>query len=122
MVFCRCPLPIINNSLQNVWIIMNIERLFELAGLPNNDLLLEAAYDNMVTAIKQKFPEQSPFIDDNIKTAKKILTAPNKQSPTSDKMVWYIKVLRAYLLNDMKSVEGSYNFKDIESFNNDFFH
>ena len=122
MVFCRCTLPIINNSLQNVWIIMNIERLFELAGLPNNDLLLEAAYDNMITAIKQKFPERIKEIDDNIKTAKKILTAPNKQAPSSDKMVWYIKILRAYLLNDMKSVEGSYNFKDIESFNNDFFH
>ena len=101
---------------------MNIERLFELAGLPNNDLLLEAAYDNMVTAMKQKFPEQSSVIDDNIKTAKKILTAPNKQSPSGDKMVWYIKILRAYLLNDIKSVEGSYNFKDMESFNNDFFH
>jgi hypothetical protein len=101
---------------------MNINRLFELAGLPNNDILLEAAYDNMVTAIKQKFPEQSAMIDENIKKAKKILTAPDKKAPTSDKMIWYIKVLRAYLLNDMQSTKGTYNFKDMEQFNNDFFH
>ena len=115
MVFCRCTLPIINNSLQNVWIIMNIERLFELAGLPNNDLLLEAAYDNMITAIKQKFPERIKEIDDNIKQAKTIL---KKQ----DRMVWYIKVLRAYLLNDINSVKGEYNFSTIKQFNDDLFH
>ena len=115
MVFCRCTLPIINNSLQNVWIIMNIERWFELAGLPNNDLLLEAAYDNMITAIKQKFPERINEIDDNIKQAKTIL---KKQ----DRMVWYIKVLRAYLLNDINSVKGDYNFSTIKQFNDDLFH
>jgi hypothetical protein len=94
---------------------MNINRLFELAGLPNNDILLEAAYDNMVTAIKQKFPEQSAMIDDNIKKAKTIL---KKQ----DRMVWYIKVLRAYLLNDINAVKGDYNFSTIEQFNDDLFH
>ena len=94
---------------------MNIERLFELAGLPNNDLLLEAAYDNMITAIKQKFPERINEIDDNIKQAKTIL---KKQ----DRMVWYIKVLRAYLLNDINSVKGEYNFSTIKQFNDDLFH
>ena len=101
---------------------MNLNRLFELAGLPNNDILLEAAYDNMVTAIKQKFPDKSSMIDENIKQAKKILTAPDKNAPTSDKMIWYIKVLRAFLLNDLNIVKGNYNFTTMEQFNNDFFH
>jgi hypothetical protein len=102
---------------------MNIERLFELAGLPNNDLLLEAPmYDNMVTALKSKYPDKVSFIDENIKQAKKVLTAPDKDAPSSDKMVWYIKVLRAYLYNKLNDVKGNYNFTSIEQFNNDFFH
>jgi len=93
--------------------IMNLNRLFELAGI---DLLLEApAYDNMVTALKQKFPDQSSIIDDNIKQAKKIL---KKQ----DRIIWYIKVLRAFLLNDINSVNGEYKFTTMQQFNTDLFH
>ena len=80
---------------------MNLNRLFELAGLPNNDLLLEAAYDGMIDSLKKTFPNNINDIDENIKKAKKLFTAPNKQSPTNDKMVWYIKVLRASLSNNI---------------------
>lgn len=94
---------------------MNLERLFELAGVSDNDLLLEAAYDGMINSLKKDYPNNIAEIDDNIKQAKTIL---KKQ----DRMVWYIKVLRAYLSNNINSVKGSYNFKDMETFNNDLFH
>ena len=101
---------------------MNIERLFELAGLPNNDLLLEAAYDGMIDSLKKTYPNNINDIDENIKKAKKLFTAPNKQSPTNDKMVWYIKVLKASLSNNINTAKGSYNFTNMETFNNDLFH
>ena len=94
---------------------MDIERLFELAGVSNNEILLEAAYDGMINSLKKDYPNNLKEIDDNIKQAKTIL---KKQ----DRMVWYIKVLRAYLSNNINNVKGSYNFKDMESFNNDLFH
>ena len=94
---------------------MNLERLFELAGVSDSDLLLEAAYDGMINSLKKDYPNNIAEIDDNIKQAKTIL---KKQ----DRMVWYIKVLRAYLSNNIDSVKGSYNFKDMESFNHDLFH
>ena len=101
---------------------MNIERLFELAGLPNNDLLLEAAYDGMIDSLKKTFPNNVDEINQYIKKAKELFTAPNKQSPTNDKMVWYIKVLRASLSNNINTAKGSYNFTNMETFNNDLFH
>ena len=101
---------------------MNLNRLFELAGLPNNDLLLEAAYDGMIDSLKKTFPNNINDIDENIKKAKQLFTAPNKQSPTNDKMVWYIKVLRASLSNNINNTKGSYNFTNMETFNNDLFH
>ena len=94
---------------------MNIERLFELAGLPNKDLLLEATYDGMITKLKKDFPNNIKDIDDNLKQAKTIL---QKQ----DRIVWYLKVLRAYLSNDINEVKGNYNFTNIEQFNHDLFH
>lgn len=93
---------------------MDIERLFELAGVSNNEILLEAVYDNMVTKLKNDYPNKITEIDYNIKQAKDILKK-------SDRIVWYIKVLRAYLSNNINSVNGDYNFKDMESFNNDLF-
>lgn len=93
---------------------MNLNRLFELAGLSNN-LLLEAAYDGMIDSLKKNFPNNIKEIDDNIKMAKIIL---KKQ----DRIVWYIKILRAYLSNNINAVKGDYNFTDMQSFNNDFFH
>jgi hypothetical protein len=93
-----------------------IERLFELAGITvDNDLLLEAAYDGMIDSLKNNFPNNIKDIDDNVKQAKTIL---KKQ----DRMVWYLKVLKAYLSNNIDAVKGSYNFKDMETFNNDLFH
>jgi hypothetical protein len=93
-----------------------IERLFELAGIKvDNDLLLEAAYDGMVNSLKQNFPNNIKDIDDNLKQAKTILT---KQ----DRIVWYLKVLRAYLSNNINQVSGDYNFSTIEQFNTDLFH
>jgi hypothetical protein len=93
-----------------------IDRLFELAGITvDNDLLLEAAYDGMIDSLKNNFPNNIKDIDDNVKQAKTIL---KKQ----DRMVWYLKVLKAYLSNNIDAVKGSYNFKDMETFNNDLFH
>jgi hypothetical protein len=86
--------------------------LFELAGV---NLLLEAAYDGMVNSLKQNFPNNIKDIDDNLKQAKTIL---QKQ----DRIVWYLKVLRAYLSNDINEVKGNYNFTNIEQFNHDLFH
>ena len=102
---------------------MNLNRLFELAGLPNNDLLLEAAaYDGMIDSLKKTYPNNVDEINQYIKKAKELFTAPNKQSPTSDKMVWYIKILRAVLSNNINTAKGSYNFTNMETFNNDLFH
>ena len=101
---------------------MNLNRLFELAGLPNNDLLLEAAYDGMIDSLKKSYPNNVDEINQYIKKAKELFTAPNKQSPTSDKMVWYIKVLKAVLSNNINTAKGSYNFTNMETFNNDLFH
>jgi hypothetical protein len=93
-----------------------IERLFELAGINvDNDLLLEAAYDGMVNSLKKNFPDNIKDIDDNLKQAKTIL---KKQ----DRIVWYLKVLRAYLSNTINQVSGDYNFESLEKFNNDLFH
>jgi len=93
-----------------------IDRLFELAGITvDNDILLEAAYDGMIDSLKKNFPNNIKDIDDNVKQAKTIL---KKQ----DRMVWYLKVLKAYLSNNIDAVKGSYNFKDMETFNNDLFH
>jgi hypothetical protein len=93
-----------------------IERLFELAGIKvDNDLLLEAAYDGMVNSLKQNFPNNIKDIDDNLKQAKTILT---KQ----DRIVWYLKVLRAYLSNTIDKVQGTYHFTNMEQFNTDLFH
>ena len=94
---------------------MNIERLFELAGLPNKDLLLEATYDGMITKLKKDFPNNIKDIDGNFTHAKTIL---QKQ----DRIVWYLKVLRAYLSNDIIKVNGDYNFTNMEQFNHDLFH
>ena len=92
---------------------MNIERLFELAGI---NLLLEApAYDGMITKLKKDFPNNIKDIDDNLTQAKTIL---QKQ----DRIIWYLKVLRAYLSNDINNVKGTYNFTNMEQFNHDLFH
>jgi hypothetical protein len=93
-----------------------IERLFELAGISvNADLLLEAAYDGMVNSLKQNFPNNIKDIDDNLNQAKTIL---KKQ----DRIVWYLKVLRAYLSNTIDKVQGTYHFTNMEQFNTDLFH
>ena len=89
---------------------MNLNRLFELAGLPNNDLLLEAAaYDGMIDSLKKTYPNNVDEINQYIKKAKELFTAPNKQSPTSDKMVWYIKVLKAVLSNNINTLHYACN-------------
>ena len=78
---------------------MNLERLFELAGVNiDNDLLLEAAYDGMVNSLKQNFPNNIKDIEDNLKEAKTIL---KKQ----DRIVWYLKVLKAFLSNNINNVK-----------------
>jgi hypothetical protein len=105
----------INNKFKILGIDMNIGRIFELAGV-NNELLLEApTYEAMITSLKKNFPNNIKEIDDNIKQAKSILVK-------SDRIVWYIKILRAYLNNEINRVSGTYNFKDMETFNNDLFH
>jgi hypothetical protein len=105
----------INNKFKILGIDMNIGRIFELAGV-NNELLLEApTYDGMIASLKKNFPNSVKEIDDNIKQAKSILVK-------GDRIVWYIKILRAYLNNDINRVKGTYNFKDMETFNNDLFH
>jgi len=94
---------------------MNVGRIFELAGISDDGILLEAAYDGMIASLKKDFPNSIKEIDDNIKQAKTIL---KKQ----DRMVWYIKILRAYLNNDIKRVSGNYNFISMNMFNEDLFH
>lgn len=94
---------------------MNINRLFELAGLSNNDILLEAAYDPNITKLKNQFPNRIKEIDDNIKIVKPILVK-------YDRMIWYIKVLSAYLSNNINPVKGAYNFTTIKQFNDDLTH
>jgi len=92
---------------------MNINRLFELAGI---DLLLEApAYEGMINSLKNNFPNNIKDIDDNLNEAKTIL---KKQ----DRIVWYLKVLRAYLSNTIDKVQGTYHFTNMQQFNNDLFH
>jgi hypothetical protein len=106
---------IINNKFKILGKCMNIGRIFELAGVSDDGILLEAAYDGMIASLKKDFPNSVKEIDDNIKQAKTIL---KKQ----DRMVWYIKILRAYLNNDIKRVSGNYNFISMNMFNEDLFH
>ena len=100
---------------------MNIERLFELAGISNNIILLESPAQVLAT-LKKEFPNNIPEIDDNINKARSMFKTTNERMAKSDRLEWYLKVLKAYLSNNINSVKGNYNFKDMETFNNDLFH
>ena len=100
---------------------MNIERLFELAGLPNNDLLLESPAQ-LLTTLKKDFPNNVNEIDDNINKARSMFKTANEKLAKGDRLEWYMGILKAYLSNDINSVKGTYNFKDMETFNHDLFH
>ena len=100
---------------------MNIERLFELAGLYNDIILLESPAQ-LLTTLKKDFPNNIQEIDDNINKARSMFKTANEKMAKGDRLEWYIGILRAYLSNDINSVKGTYNFKDMETFNNDLFH
>ena len=55
-------------------------------------ILLEAAYDGMVVAMKKAFPESVYDIDAQVKWAKQSLKK-------ADRVVWYLKIVRAKLVD-----------------------
>ena len=72
------------------------------------ELLIEAAYDGMITAIKTQLPDQIQYIDQNIQWAKQYL---KKQ----DRIVWYLKILKAFLLDQLTpQILGTYKFESME--------
>ena len=100
---------------------MNIERLFELAGITNNIILLESPAQ-LLASLKKDYPNNIQEIDDNINKARSMFKTTNEKMAKGDRLEWYIGILRAYLSNDINSVKGTYNFKDMETFNHDLFH
>jgi hypothetical protein len=100
---------------------MNIERLFELAGVSNSEILLEAPAQ-VLALLKKDYPNNIAEIDDNINKARSMFKTTNEKLAKGDRLEWYMGILRAYLSNNINSVKGSYNFKDMETFNHDLFH
>jgi hypothetical protein len=98
---------------------MDLNRLRLLAGIDtlteSSELILEAAYDSMVDALKKQVPDKVSEIDARIKRMKPILV---KQ----DRIVWYIKILRAYLTGKLPEVVGNYQFQSMDTFDDDFSH
>ena len=77
------------------------------------ELLVEASYDSMIIALKKSFPDQTPQIDNIVKWAKTVLKK-------SDRVVWFIKIYRAYLndringTNTLPPLLGTYVLNSIE--------
>ena len=100
---------------------MNLERLFELAGVSNSEILLEAPAQ-VLALLKKDYPNNIAEIDDNINKARSMFKTTNEKLVKGDRLEWYMGILRAYLSNNINSVKGSYKFKDMETFNHDLFH
>ena len=80
------------------------------------ELLTEAAYDGMITAIKTQLPDQIQYVDQNAQWAKQYL---KKQ----DRIVWYLKILKAFLLDQLTTqILGTYKFESMEKLQQDILH
>lgn len=80
------------------------------------EIILEAAYDGMVEAMKRQFPDRADYIDQLTKWAKSSLI---KQ----DRIVWYLRILRATLADQLgPELLGDYQFKSMQQLSMDLLH
>jgi hypothetical protein len=80
------------------------------------EFIIEAAYDGMITSMKQKFPDQVAVIDQWVKWAKTSLKK-------ADRVTWFLKILRADLAQTLGAKElGTYRFSTIQKLANDIHH
>lgn len=80
------------------------------------EFITEAAYDSMVVAMKQQFPDQVSYIDQWVRWAK---TSFQK----ADRVMWFLKILRADLAGTLGEKElGRYPFSDIQKLATDIQH
>jgi hypothetical protein len=77
--------------------------------------LLEASYDGMISSMKEKYPEQSTFINSNLNWARTSLKK-------ADRIIWYMKIVKAKIDNNLPAVIGNYPFRTFQSFQNDLEH
>lgn len=82
--------------------------------LQSIQVLLEAAYDSKVIAMKKKYPEQSSLIDSVVVKLQK------KQ----DRIFWFLRILEEFETNKKLSdaTLGSYNFESLEKLLTDIEH
>ena len=55
------------------------------------DLITEASYDSMITALKSAYPEEQEAINSHVKWAKSVLKR-------DDRISWYLRLLKAYMI------------------------
>ena len=55
------------------------------------DLITEASYDSMITALKSAYPEEQEAINSHVKWAKSVLKR-------DDRISWYLRLLKAYMV------------------------
>ena len=87
------------------------------------ELLVEAAYDPLVDAIRRQFPDQEKMINDHVQWAKQSLKHP-------DRVTWYLRILRAYIEREVDPTKnseftklmGKYNFQSMEQLGADITH
>lgn len=85
------------------------------------EIILEAAYDGMVVAMKKAFPESVSDIDAQVKWAKSSLKK-------ADRVVWYLKIVRAKLVdmrdgtNTADALYGYSNGEELATLQNNLLH
>jgi len=78
--------------------------------------LFEAAYDSMITSMKQKFPNQTNMITQQVNWAKQSLKK-------ADRIVWYLRVVQAFISGNLGTdLLGDYKFQSLEQLQADITH
>jgi peptide methionine sulfoxide reductase MsrB len=78
--------------------------------------LFEAAYDSMITSMKQKFPNQTNMITQQVNWAKQSLKK-------ADRIVWYLRIVQAFISDNLGTdLLGDYKFQSLEQLQTDITH
>jgi len=78
--------------------------------------LFEAAYDSMITSMKQKFPNQTNMITQQVNWAKQSLKK-------ADRIVWYLRIVQAFISDNLGTdLLGDYKFQSLEQLQADITH
>lgn len=80
------------------------------------EFIMEAAYDSMVSAMKQKYPHAAEYIDEWTQWAKATLKK-------SERVVWFLKILRGQIAGTLTPKEiGNYEWIDVRALSIDLMH